>query len=277
MIASCVTIALVEQIKTGPWIFWEDLEGSISKAAGLGFDAIELFTASADAVDPAALGILLSTYNLKLAAVGTGAGKVLHGLTLTDPDEQVRNKAISFVSSMIEFGARFGAPVIIGSMQGNVSGAQDKLQAMEWLAEGLHVLGKQAEEKGVVLIYEPLNRYETNLINTLEAGAQFIETHHLSNVKLLADLFHMNIEESNMAESIQSVGHHIGHVHFADSNRRAVGYGHTDMGPVVSALKKIGYHGFVSAEAFPWPDQEEAAAQTLRTFKQFFSHTSSDQ
>lgn len=276
MIASCVTIALVDQIKKGPWIFWDDLERSMSKAATVGFDAIELFTASAGAVDPAALGSLLSAYNLELAAVGTGAGKVLHGLTLTDPDSQVRKRAISFISDMIGFGAQFGAPAIIGSMQGNVSNGQDRLQAMEWLTEGLHFLGKRAEEKGVVLIYEPLNRYEANLINTLEAGASFIETHAIRNVQLLADLFHMNIEETDMAASLQTYAHHIGHVHFADNNRRAVGYGHTDMAPIASVLQETGYHGFVSAEAFPWPNGDEAAMQTMRSFKQFFSHTPSD-
>ena len=74
MIQSAVTIALVPQIKTGPWIFWNELESSMAKAAELGFDAIEFFTASADAIDPTDLQDLLIRHNLKLAAVGTGAG-----------------------------------------------------------------------------------------------------------------------------------------------------------------------------------------------------------
>ena len=119
MIKSCVTIALVPQIKSGPWIFWNDLEKSMAKAAELGFDAIELFTSSADAVDVSLLSKLLIKYNLELAAVGTGAGKVLHGLTLTDVNQEVRAKAVSFITDMISFGAKFGAPAIIGSMQGN--------------------------------------------------------------------------------------------------------------------------------------------------------------
>jgi sugar phosphate isomerase/epimerase len=270
MIASCVTIALVKEIRTGPWIFWDDLERSMSKASDMGFDAIELFTSSAAAVDPTVLKNLLQQFNLKLAAVGTGAGKVLHGLTLTDPNEAVRKKAISFISDMIAFGAEFGAPAIIGSMQGNLATGQDCNNTMEWLAAGLRFLGQGAEEKGVPLIYEPLNRYETNLINTLEDGARFIETQDLRNVTLLADLFHMNIEEADMPGSIRASANHIGHVHFADSNRRPVGYGHTDMQPVATSLKEVGYHGFVSAEAFPWPDQDAAALQTITAFNHFF-------
>ncbi len=268
MIRSCVTIALVKEIKTGPWIFWEDLEQGMSKASALGFDAIELFTSSAAAVDPKELAPLLEKYQLKLAAVGTGAGKVLHGLTLTDPNEAVRQKAISFISDMIAFGAAFGAPAIIGSMQGQQG--HDRQQALAWLAEGLRILSHEAAEKGVALIYEPLNRYETTLFNTLDAGVNFIESEDLRNVKLLADLFHMNIEEADIPASILAHVKYIGHVHFADSNRRPVGNGHTEMGPIASALQDSGYSGYVSAEAFPWPDPDAAALQTIKAFKQFF-------
>lgn len=270
MIKSAVTIAMVPQIKSGPWIFWENLERSMEKAAALGFDAVELFTASADAIDSNQLEALLKKHQLQLAAVGTGAGKVLHGLTLTDPDPEIREKAISFISEMISFGARFGAPAIIGSMQGNVLPSGDRETTLAWLAEGLEILERKAESEGVFLIYEPLNRYETNLLNTLEAGSTFLEKAGLKNVELLADLFHMNIEETDLAESIRVYGKHIGHVHFADSNRRPIGLGHTDMTPVAAALKEIGYSGFVSAEAFPFPDPDAAAEQTIREFRKWF-------
>ena len=92
MIKSAVTIALVPKIKTGPWIFWQKLEESMGKAADLGFDAIELFTASGDAIKTDRLNKLLKLYKLKLAAVGTGAGKVIHGLTLTDTNRTIRKK-----------------------------------------------------------------------------------------------------------------------------------------------------------------------------------------
>lgn len=270
MIKSCVTIALVPQIKTGPWIFWENLEASVSKAAHLGFDGVELFTPAADAVDPGMLTSLLENLEVKLAAVGTGAGKVINGLTLTDPSQQVREKAISFIADMISFGARFNAPAIIGSMQGNIVPGVEREQALEWLAQGLTLLGKHAETKEVTLIYEPLNRYETNLINNLGEGAVFIHSLNTGNVKLLADLFHMNIEEKSLPESIRNFGSYIGHVHFADSNRRAIGMGHTAITEIAAALKDIGYQGYVSAEAFPWPNPDAAAQQTMEAFKQFF-------
>ncbi len=270
MIKSCVTIALVPQLKTGPWIFWEDLEKSMIQAAELGFDAIELFTPAADSIDKKNLQELLDRYQLQLAAVGTGAGKVLHGLTLSDPDSEIRKKAISFISEMISFGASFGAPAIIGSMQGNSLPEIGREQTLSWLAEGLEILGEKAKSEGVFLIYEPLNRYESNLLNTLEAGAGFLGTLKTKNIKLLADLFHMNIEEADLPESIRQSGAYIGHVHFADSNRRPIGLGHTDMAPIVQALKDESYSGYVSAEAFPWPDPESAAKQTIDSFRNYF-------
>jgi sugar phosphate isomerase/epimerase len=271
MIKSCVTIALVPQIKTGPWIFWDDLENAFRKAADLGFDAVELFTAAGADVAPVRVTNLIEQYQLKIAAVGTGAGKVIHGLTLVDPDPDIRKRAIDFISDMIRFGAAFGAPAIIGSMQGNVLPGMDRMEAVNLLAKSLDILGDLAGNLGVPLIYEPLNRYETNLFNTLESAAGFIDTLDSRHIKLLADLFHMNIEEVDMAESLYKFGSYIGHVHLADSNRRPMGLGHTDMSPIAKSLKEINYSGYVSAEAFPFPNPDQAAAQTISVFRTYFS------
>ncbi|WP_411028735.1 TIM barrel protein, partial [Salmonella sp. s59944] len=82
--------------------------------------------------------------------------------------------AITFIQDMIMFGAAVNAPAIIGSMQGNVPAGMEREQVLDWLAEGLITLSGFAKENGVFLIYEPLNRYETNLINRLDDGVQFL-------------------------------------------------------------------------------------------------------
>ncbi|MDN3204300.1 sugar phosphate isomerase/epimerase family protein [Algoriphagus sediminis] len=270
MIKSAVTIALVPQIKTGPWIFWEDLEEGMKKAQNLGFDGIELFTPSPELMEIEYLHELLEKYSLELAAVGTGAGKVLHGLTLTDPDPSIRQKAKAFIEGMIRFGAAFGAPAIIGSMQGHALPGNSRSQSLNWLKEALKELGALAASLNTFLIYEPLNRYETNLINRLTDGAALLKEGDAKGVKLLADLFHMNIEESDLAESIKENASKIGHIHFADSNRSPIGSGHTDMSPIAKVLKESGYSGFISAEAFPVPNPEEAAKMTIESFTRFF-------
>jgi len=275
MIKSCVTISLVPSLAGGPWIYWDDLEISIPKAKAAGFDAVELFTASADAVTPDKLARLLDENGIELAAVGTGAGKALHGLHLVSTDSQIRRKAREFISSMIDFGARFGAPAIIGSMQGQLENGVDRGQALARLSEGLADLAEKADACGVNLILEPLNRYETDLINTLADGVTLIKSLKARNVSLLADLFHMNIEEQSIAKSILAAGRFIGHLHFVDSNRRPAGTGHIDLTKVAQALSEIGFDGYASAEALPWPDPDTAAAQTMSAFRKFLRKESS--
>lgn len=270
MIRSAVTIALVPEITKGPWVFWNDLEAGIKKAAGLGFDAVELFTGSGNALPAEAVQQLATRYNVGICAVGTGAGKVVRGLTLSDPDPAVRAKAVAFIEEMIVFGAAFGAPAIIGSMQGNVLPGANRAEVLKWLAEGLHAVAEKAAPYQLPVIYEPLNRYETNLFNLLDDAVDFLQKENIENVALLADLFHMNIEEDSIADTINRCGNYIGHVHFADSNRKAIGLGHTAMKDVAAAFTDIGYSKFISAEIFPLPDADTAARQTIQAFRTWF-------
>ena len=266
---SAVTISLVSEARGGPFVFWDDLAGSIRQAKQLGFDAVEIFPPAPDAIDPDDLAKLLNDNGLSLAAVGTGAGWVKHKLTLTSPDAEVHAKAMKFVEEMIVFAAELGAPVIIGSMQGRAADGTAKETALGYLSQSLLNLGLVAAGFNVPLLYEPLNRYETNLVNTLADGVKLLAGLATTNVKLLADLYHMNIEEVNLADALRAAGSHVGHVHFADSNRRAAGMGHTDFGPVISALRDIGYGGYLSAEVLPLPDPLAAAKQTIESFRKY--------
>lgn len=267
---SAVTIALVPAIKSGPWVFWDDLEAGMKKAATLGFDAIELFTASANAINIDYLKECANTFAMPVCAVGTGAGKVINGWTLTDPDATIRANAIAFIKDMIAFGAELQAPAIIGSMQGNTVPGISRELSLQWLTEGLSELASISASFNLPLIYEPLNRYETNLFNRFSDTVAFLQTMETKNIKLLADLFHMNIEEQSIPNTIYQFGDYIGHVHFADSNRQAMGLGHTDMSGIAAALKTTGYMGYISAEIFPLPDHESAARQTMDAFKSWF-------
>lgn len=265
-----VTVCLIPEAKGGPFVLWDDLPAALRLASELGFDAVELFPPEPDALDPAAVRQTLDQHHLAVSAIGSGAGWVRHKLSLTHPDPGHRETAQTFVRSMIDFAAEFTAPVIIGSMQGRWGDGVSRDQALAYLAAGLGRLGEYAGSKGTVLLYEPLNRYETNLINTIEEGVRFLKTLPTTNVKLLADLFHMNIEEADLAGAIRAGGAHIGHIHFADSNRRPAGLGHLPLGPVVAAVRDIGFAGYFAAEAFPYPNPRDAAKQTIEKFRQLF-------
>ncbi len=270
MIRSSVTISLVEEVRGGPFVFWHDLPGSCRKAKQLGFDAMEVFPPGPEGVDAGRLAALLRDEGLALAAVGTGAGWVKHRLHLCQPDAGARTKARQFIRSIIDLAGPLHAPAIIGSMQGRSGDGVDQPTALRYLADALEELGEHARQYGVPLLFEPLNRYETNLIHTVEQGVRLLTSLSTRNVRLLADLFHMNIEEAGIPDALRAGAGHIGHVHFVDSNRRPAGLGHLDYPPIVKALEETGYEAFASAEALPYPDPDAAAAQTIRAFRQYF-------
>jgi sugar phosphate isomerase/epimerase len=270
VIRSAVTISLVAEARGGPFVFHDDLEAACRTAADVGFDGVELFLPDASAIEPSRMRATLDASGLSLAAVGTGAGWVLHRLHLCDRDAERRRTAREFVRSIIEFGGLFGAPAIIGSMQGPAALDVDAQTARDWLREALDHLGAHAGKSGVPLLLEPLNRYETKLVNTLADGVEFVGSLSTDNVRLLADFFHMNIEEPDMAASLRAADTYVGHVHFVDSNREAAGRGHIEFEPLRDALRDIGYEGFLSAEARPLPDSLAAAKTSIATFKRLF-------
>lgn len=265
-----VTISLVPEVRGGPFVFWDDLPGSIQQAARLGFHGVEIFPPSADAVNVSEVRKLLGDNGLALAAMGTGAGWVKHKLSLTSADPSVRTKAEAFIKAIVDTAGSLGAPAIIGSMQGRWGDGIDRPMALGYLSEALARLGDHARQYNVPLLYEPVNRYETNLINTIGEATAFVRIASSNNIKVLADLFHMNMEEAIIADALRTGGTCIGHVHFVDSNRKPAGLGHMNYEPIAAALRAIGYNGFLSAEAFPYPESLAAAEQTIKTFRRYF-------
>jgi len=264
---SAITVCLVPEARSGPFVFHSGLEHGCEQAARLGFDAIEIFPRAAADVDSEQLRQLLDKYRLTVAAFGTGAGWLTQQLSLTATDPAVAQRAVDFIRSIIELAGTFNAPAIIGSMQGRIPSPELRESSIAQLALAIDSLAAYAANFGVPLLIEPLNRYETNVFTDLQSTAAWLHSLSSKNVRILADMFHMNIEEADMAQSIREFGPLIGHVHFADSNRRAIGLGHTDASSVVNALKEVGYNGYLSAEVFPLPTAEAASEQTVRSFR----------
>lgn len=276
---SAVTICLVPEARRGPFVFHVDpdpvaagggsLAACVREAAELGFDSVEIFPADAGSFPREELHGLLAAHGLGLAALGTGAGWVKHGLSLTDADAARRAQAIAFVAELIDVAGEFGAPAIIGSMQGRSGAGVPRETVLDLLAEALAPLGERAARHGQPLLYEPLNRYETDLFNRQADAAAFLAARGLGKVRLLCDLFHMNIEEADIAATLHGVAGHVGHVHWADSNRRAIGFGHTPPEPIVAALREIGFTGHLAAEVFPLPTPTAAATASIESFRRF--------
>src|SRR5437773_2620998 len=129
---SCVTVSLLPEARGGPFVLWDDLPKACETAGRLGFDAIEVFAPGPEAIDVPALQQLLTGNRLALAALGTGGGWVRHKLTLSSASAEIRDRAKQFISRMIELASRFGAAVIVGSMQGRFEGEVTRNQALDY-------------------------------------------------------------------------------------------------------------------------------------------------
>jgi sugar phosphate isomerase/epimerase len=263
-------VSLVPEVRGGPFVFWDDLANSCHRAKTLGFDGIEIFPPSPDAINVSQVRRLLDDNGLSLAAIGTGAGWVKHKLHLALPEAEKRLQARTFIRSIIDVAGELNAPAIIGSMQGRWGEGLDQEHALAKLTDALNELGEHAGRYNVPLLFEPLNRYETNMVTSIEAGLKLLDRLSTNNVRLLADLFHMNIEEADSAAALTRGANRIGHVHFVDSNRRPAGLGHLDYAPIARALTEIGYAGYLSAEALAYPNSDQAAQQTITAFRKFF-------
>jgi sugar phosphate isomerase/epimerase len=132
------------------------------------------------------------------------------------------------------------------------------------LLEALEELGKHADEQRTLVLLEPLNRYEDHMLNRVEQAVELCEAIGRPSVKVMGDLFHMNIEEDDLGEAIRQAGSHIAHVHLADSNRHLPGHGHTDFVAPLRALAKGGFSGWFALECMVAGDPNESIPACVR-------------
>jgi len=255
-------VVSIQPTKFSALAFKEDFEESIKKVADLGFDGAELAVRNPKDLKVDDVVSTIQENNLEVPAIGTGQAYGEEGLSFSDPDGIIRKMAVERIKDQIVFASHFNAIVIIGLIRGKIEESVDRAEAEEWTIDCLKECTEFAKKYNVSLTLEPVNRYESNFVNTLEEGIEFIERVGAINLGILADTFHMNIEEISIYDSIIDAKNYITHVHFADSNRWAPGCGHLDFAKIVQTLKKIDYQGYVSAEILPFPDPDNCARLT---------------
>ncbi len=262
------TVCLIPELARGPFLYSGDLGDCCRRAAAAGFDAVELIPPSPDAVNPAVLRDLLESNRLALSTISTGGAYLVDRLHLCSPVAERRRRAIDFATQIIDLAGPLGGRVIVGVVKGFVEPGVQRADAEAWLREGIDELGRHAAARGTCVVIEPLNRYESPWFNRLDEGMALVRSLQTRNVRLLADLFHMNIEEASIPAALRDAAEYIGHVHFADSNRRAMGQGHIDCAEIGRVLREIGYQGYLTAEVFAHPDADTAARQTISAYRQ---------
>lgn len=165
----------------------------------------------------------------------------------------IRRDAIDYVRGNIDYAAALGADIVTFTPTAcmKIVAEVDIEQEWAWAVAAGQELATYANDNAVTIAVEPWNRYETYLINRLEQSVAFVDEVDRPGIGCMADTFHMAIEESDIAAAIRLAGHRLAHVHLADSNRSAPGFGHTDFRPIIQAIADIQYDRWVSYELLP--------------------------
>ncbi len=223
----------------------ETLEDSLERLSRYGYDGVELPVMS---MSPSEVKSRLRHHGLTCTSVnGRFAGR---DRDLSSSDSAVRTAAVAYVRSCLQFAAHVGAPVaiIVPTRIGKLS--PDTTLSQEWdnVVRSLGEIGRIGQGLGVTAVIECVNRAETYLANRLETAHRLVKEAGSSNVALMADSFHMNIEETDTHGALRAVAGHLKHIHLADNNRTAPGMGHLDLSRFLDTLFSIGYRGTIAME-----------------------------
>ncbi len=240
-----------------------DFEQNTAKIASYGYDGVEPAVRDPSLVDHDSLIATVAKHGLEIPAIGTGQAWGEEHLSFTDPDPEVRQQAVDRIASHVPLAKAAGAVIIIGLVRGIIQNGVSESQAREWMYSGFKTCVEIAGSEGVRIVFEPLNRYETPLLNTAKESLELIDRVGADNLGLLLDTFHMNIEEPSIEESIKTCGDRIFHFHVADSNRWYPGAGHLDFRRILEVLFSTGYSGYVSGEFLAVPDADVAAQKAI--------------
>jgi D-psicose/D-tagatose/L-ribulose 3-epimerase len=227
-----------------------------------GFDGVELFLSPQEPEDIPLVKRTLDRMRLEC----TTCCVLPRESNLLSADPDVRARGVDYLTRCVVRTAELGASLMCGPLYaalGLMTGIRRTAEEWEWAVEGLHTVARRAEDLGVTLCIEPLNRFETYFLNTLRDASQLIHDIGVPNVRIHFDTFHANIEEQEPAAAVRAVASDLGHVHISENDRGIPGSGHVDWRGILSALKEVGYDGWLTIESFAEPEPELASAASI--------------
>ena len=238
--------------------------GLLDKAATMGFNVFEIALEDPSHVTAAKAREALQATGLRPVVCGAfGPSR-----DLTHDDPQYREESLRYIDAALSFCEKIGAKVLCGPMYSAVGkrrqvSAEQKKVEWDRAVSGLSKAARLAGERGVTLAIEPLNRFETDLVNTAEQAVRLINDigHPAAGVHL--DTFHMNIEEKDFRAAVQTAGKKLAHVHACENDRGAPGSGVVNWNSFFAGLKDVGYKGDLVIESFTPECKAIAAAAAI--------------
>ena len=236
----------------------------VDRVKEFGFDLIEICIEDPSTIDPSAIRARAERVGVDVTICGA------FGLDrdLSSEDESVRKTGLSYLRRCIDFAQDLGSPFVSGPMYaavGNTRLLPEDARRAQWSrsVSGLKEAASYAVERSIKLAIEPLNQFETDLVNTVDQGMKMVDDVGAENVGLLLDTFHMNIEEKNIPAAIERAAGRIVEFHACSNDRGTPGEDHLPWKAIVEALRGARYEGPIVIEAFTPEVREIARAVSI--------------
>lgn len=255
--------------KPDAFVVWRGFEESIKKASHIGYDGIELALKGAEEINPPLLSSWLKQYNMEVSAITTGQIFSEKKLYMTMKDEAQKMIMIKEFFELIKASSPFTDKINIGRCRGCIELGDSQRETEQRLIHIMRIICDYALTYGMKILIEPVNRYECNFINTLKEAQDILCKIDRKNCGIHADLFHMNIEEPSIENSLVKYQDSIKYIHVADSNRYAPGMGHLNLKAIFDILKEMNYHNWVSVEILPIINPDEMAIKSIEFLKNY--------
>ncbi|HSH92908.1 MAG TPA: sugar phosphate isomerase/epimerase family protein [Roseimicrobium sp.] len=257
------------------------LEDAMAYAKKAGYDGIEIapFTICKNYVseisadqrreirEPAArIGIAITGIHWVLVQA--------EGMYVTHPDTAIREKTARYFVELVDFcGDIGGKRIIVGSpKQRNLMEGVSPEQGWKWALDVFRSAVKRAEERGIIICFEPLAPAETNFINTAEDGIRFTNELNSPSFKIIIDVKAMSSESKPIPQIIRESSPNFSYFHANDANLKGPGFGEVDFHPIAAALKEVGYQDWVSVEVFKFEEGPEViATKSIEYLKKVFA------
>lgn len=234
----------------------------VSQVAEYGFDAFEIAM-----FDPAALPARELRRAFEAAAIEPTICAILpEGINPISPDAGTRKRSIRHLQQCIDTAAEFGAHLLGGPIYapiGYLPGHRPTVDEKAWAIEAFHALTPLLGQHSIALAIEPVNRSETYFLRTAEEARTLCEQIQHPNFGVTLDTFHANIEEKNIAVSIDHLGPLLTHIHLSENDRSLLGSGHVDFPAILAALQRNRYEGILMIEGFGFSHSATSAPGTL--------------
>ena len=237
----------------------------VKKIKEMGYDILEVAVEDKDLIDWPKLKEVVKEEGLQV----TISGAFGPDRDISSTDSAVRENGLQYIIDCIRIAEDMGSPIFTGPVYSAVGktrivSAEQKKQERDWCIENLKKAGEIAVSCGVVVGVEPLNRFETDMVNTVDQALSIVKEVSHKNIQISLDTFHCNIEEKNIPEAIRKVGKELlCHVQGNESDRGTPGTGHLDWKGIKEALNDINYEGAMVIETFGAPSKELAAAACI--------------